>query len=190
MRARHSSSPLIKGAPLLQSPARRQAGAKPDGTRRSAGSRSAAAGRTKPPSATAAEGLKPLSDWTQPPAGPFEPGGPVRAPLYSVQPSLQCALSETPFQNRASSMRCPVGRCLSRRSAQAVLPQADIRVAGAIAALDCRASVRSIVARQPASVSTAQARTEIMPAKRVRSVGAARPASNFDLWRRSCHAAG
>jgi hypothetical protein len=32
MRARHSLSPLIKGAPLPQSPARRQAGAKPDGT--------------------------------------------------------------------------------------------------------------------------------------------------------------
>src|SRR3954471_19661225 len=36
MRARHSSSPLIKGAPLPQSPARRQAGTKPDGTVQSA----------------------------------------------------------------------------------------------------------------------------------------------------------
>jgi hypothetical protein len=32
MRARHSSSPLIRGAPLPQSPARWQVGAKPDGT--------------------------------------------------------------------------------------------------------------------------------------------------------------
>jgi len=64
MRAQHSSSPLIRGAALPQSSARRQAGAKPDGTHLLAGLRHSSRG---------AEFARQLLQLLQLPQTAFEP---------------------------------------------------------------------------------------------------------------------